>query len=110
VAGILSRLFLSACAGARRRVDIVAGEALVGVLAAALESFAGRGTRDEAIAAVADEVGAFGLAEGIAHLLLKGFRLRCMLRWRHFSSPQPAEHRRPKKQCHSNSTNQRAIV
>src|SRR5206468_13084854 len=54
--------------GAWRRVDIVPGKTLIRVLPAALESFARGPARNETVATVADEVGAFGLAESLADL------------------------------------------
>ena len=49
---------------ARRRVDVVAGEALVGVFAAAFEGFLGRAAGNQAVAAVADQVVAARPAAG----------------------------------------------
>src|SRR4051812_38929782 len=53
-------------AGAGWGVNVVAGEALVGVLPATLEGFLRRAAGDEGVAAVANEISPFGLPECVA--------------------------------------------
>src|SRR6188768_2398202 len=64
----MARLFLLSRAGARRRMHIIAGKALAGILSPALAGLFWRTAGDERIATIANQVRALRLPQRFANL------------------------------------------